>query len=341
MDSFKIYTQSDVLSIVNKRDGEVKLGEKVQVCRHCEEYNDEATFLESLILSSAKFVLLGIPEDIGVRANYGVGGTKTVFNAALKALLNIQSNSFLQGDELLILGHFEIEEPPQTNVEALRNKVSEIDNLVAPIIQKIVAAGKVPIVIGGGHNNAFPIIKGVAEALNQPINAVNIDAHADLRNTEEGRHSGNGFSFSLQEKYLNEYRVFGLHQNYMHQNLAAYLQENTNVIAFCFEDLLQSDKMLLENWSAFTANIPSPCGLEIDLDSIENVLSSAVSPSGFALNDIRKILLSANKTYNYLHICEGATALANGQQDLKTGKTIAYLVSDFVKALRPRISQPL
>jgi formiminoglutamase len=322
MDSLKIYTQSDVLALVNKREGEIKLGEKVQIISDLSDLNS----------SSAKFVLLGIPEDIGVRANYGVGGTKTVFNAALKALLNIQSNSFLQGDEILVLGHFEIEEPTQTNVEALRNKVSEIDSSVAPIIQKIVAAGKVPIVIGGGHNNAYPIIKGVAEASNQSINVVNIDAHADLRNTKEGRHSGNGFSFALQEKYLNEYRVFGLHQNYTHQNLATYLQENPNLKAFFFEDILQSDKTVLENWLAFTQNIPSPCGLEIDLDSIENVLSSAISPSGFALNDIRKILLSGDKTYHYLHICEGATALANGQQDLKTGKTIAYLVSDFIKA---------
>lgn len=328
MDSLKIYTQSDVLALVNKREGEIKLGEKVQIINDLSDLNS----------SSAKFVLLGIPEDIGVRANFGVGGTKTVFNAALKALLNIQSNSFLQGDELLVLGHFEIEEPTQTNVEALRNKVNEIDSLVAPIIQKIVAAGKVPIVIGGGHNNAYPIIKGISEALQQPINVVNIDAHADLRNTKEGRHSGNGFSFALQENHLKAYRVFGLHQNYMHQNLATYLQENLNLKAFCFEDILQSDKTVLENWLAFTQNIPSPCGLEIDLDSIENVLSSAVSPSGFNLNDVRKMLLSANKTFSYLHICEGATTLANGQQDLKTGKTVAYLVSDFIKALLPRIS---
>jgi formiminoglutamase len=98
---------------------------------------------------------------------------------------------------------------------------------------------------------------------------------------------------------------------------------------------------VFENWLDFTQNIPSPCGLEIDLDSIENVLSSAISPSGFALNDIRKILFSANKSFSYLHICEGAITLADGRTDQTTGKTIAYLVSDFVKALLPRIFPPL
>ena len=341
MDSFKIYTQSDVLVLVNQRDGEVKLGEKVQVCGHCNEADDEATLLASLTLSSAKFVVLGIPEDIGVRANYGIGGTQTAFVAALKALLNMQSNSFLPGDEILVLGHFDIDEPITTTIEALRSKVSEIDDLVAPMVQKIVAAGKVPIVIGGGHNNAYPIIKGVAEALNEPINVVNIDAHADLRSTQEGRHSGNGFSFALQAKFLNQYRIFGLHQSYASQHLQSYMVQNANIKALYFEELVLSPKSFIENWQNFTADLPSPCGLEIDLDSLENVLSSAVSPSGFSVNAVRKILLAPNKNFSYLHICEGATTLANGQQDFTTGKTIAYLVSDFVKALLPRISRRL
>ncbi|RZK57119.1 MAG: arginase, partial [Pedobacter sp.] len=154
MDSFKIYTQSDVLSFVNQRDGETKLGERILFYRHLEESNDKAISLNNLKQSPAKFVLLGIPEDIGVRANYGIGGSKNAWQATLKAFLNIQSNSFLQGDEILLLGHFEIEEPEDSRIETLREKTAAIDKLVAPIIEKIVSAGKIPIVIGGGHNNA-------------------------------------------------------------------------------------------------------------------------------------------------------------------------------------------
>ncbi|RZL34377.1 MAG: hypothetical protein EOO96_10005, partial [Pedobacter sp.] len=168
MDSFKIYTQSDVLSFVNQRDGETKLGEKVLFYRDYESLSQDfgksddslsplvgkAISLNNLKQSPAKFVLLGIPEDIGVRANYGIGGSKNAWQATLKAFLNIQSNSFLQGDEILLLGHFEIEEPEDLQIETLREKTAAIDKLVAPIIEKIVSAGKIPIVIGGGHNNA-------------------------------------------------------------------------------------------------------------------------------------------------------------------------------------------
>ncbi|MFA6276534.1 MAG: formimidoylglutamase [Pedobacter sp.] len=329
MDSFKIYSQSDVLTLVNQRIGEVKLGEKVQTI----------SALSELQNSSAKFVLLGIPEDAGVRANHGIGGANTAWPVALKALINSQNNSFLSGEKILVLGHFEIAEPENKSVDELRKKVTQVDDLVYPIIEKIISAGKIPIVIGGGHNNAYPIIRGTSLGLKQSINVVNIDAHADLRNTEEGRHSGNGFSFALKNGILNQYRIFGLHQNYVNQALPHYLENNSEVKAIYFENLLQSNKSISQNWTEFTADLTSPCGLEIDLDSIENVLSSAISPSGFALNDIRKILLSDKKNYCYLHICEGAVELTDGRKDLATGKTIAYLIADFIKALLPRIYQ--
>lgn len=336
MDSFKIYSQGDVLALTNLREGEVKLGEQVKTYRHCEEGNDEAISLSSLRESISKFVLLGIPEDIGVRANLGIGGAKTAWQSSLKSFLNIQSNPFLNGKEVLVLGHFEIEEPTDTSIQGLRNKTNEIDALVYPLIEKIVRAGKIPIVIGGGHNNAAPIIAGVSIAVNQPINVINIDAHADLRNTNEGRHSGNGFSYAIQHGFLNQYRIFGLQENYVNKALPAYIAASKNIEAFYLEDLLKSSKSTTANWTDFVNDLPEPCGLEIDLDSIENILSSAISSSGFALKDIRKILLSNTKKYSYLHICEGATEMADARIDLTTGKTIAYLISDFIKALLPR-----
>ncbi len=60
----------------------------------------------SLDESKAKYVLFGIPEDIGVKANNGIGGTESVWQPFLRSFLNIQSNDFLIGDEVLVLGHF-------------------------------------------------------------------------------------------------------------------------------------------------------------------------------------------------------------------------------------------
>src|SRR5688500_6262341 len=97
METLKLYTADDIDAVTNTRSGETKLGEKVQT----------VTDLNLLALSSSKFVLLGLPEDIGIKANFGIGGARTVWDQALKSLLNIQSTKKLRGDEITVLGHID------------------------------------------------------------------------------------------------------------------------------------------------------------------------------------------------------------------------------------------
>ena len=316
MDNLRIYSQSDIDRLIIPRDGETKLGERVAVLSSWDE-------LES---AKAKFVLLGIPEDIGVRANAGIAGAASSWKPSLTAFLNIQSNRFLSGAEVLVLGDFEINEPEDSSIKGLRNKVAEIDDLVYPIIEKIVAAGKIPIVIGGGHNNAYPIIKGLSLANKKPIAVLNVDAHADLRELE-GRHSGNGFSYALKENYLNSYLMYGLHQNYNNEAILKRIDTDPKLKAIFFEEILAG-----VDFNNFVNEIGPVAGLEIDLDCIQNVLSSAETPSGFAVNDIRKLILTSAKKFSYLHLSEGATRMLDGRVSKLTSKLVAYLVSDFVKA---------
>ncbi|WP_116496679.1 hypothetical protein [Balneicella halophila] len=58
-----ITTQHELNSFIKPRKGEVKLGEVVSVIKNQEDY------LEELKRSPYKYVLFGIPEDIGVRMN--------------------------------------------------------------------------------------------------------------------------------------------------------------------------------------------------------------------------------------------------------------------------------
>ncbi|MCX2493626.1 formimidoylglutamase [Pedobacter sp. PF22-3] len=316
MDNLKIYAQYDIDRLVIHREGETRLGEKVAVLSSWEELPN----------TIGKFVLLGIPEDIGVRANAGIAGAASVWRPALMAFLNIQCNRFLNGEEILVLGHFEIDEPSDTSIKGLRDKVAEIDDLVYPIIEKIIAAGKIPIVIGGGHNNAYGMIKGTSLAYRGPIDVLNVDAHADLREME-GRHSGNGFSYALKENYLNHYLMYGLHQNYNNEAILSQIESNPKLKAIFFDDIL-----LGADTDGFFDGLGPAAGLEIDLDCIQNVLSSAETPSGFEVNAVRKLILTHAKKFSYLHICEGATRMLDGRVSKLTSKLIAYLVSDFVKA---------
>lgn len=339
MPSFHLFSQSDILSLVNKRFGETKIGEKVAVYDPIDETQGnhdlpfgKAISINTLKRSSARFVLLGIPEDIGVRANHGQRGANTAWQPTLKALLNMQQNAFFNGENILVLGEFRIPENHATDTESLRGNVSQIDDLVYPMIHAIVAAGKIPIVIGGGHNNCYPIIKGTSLALNVKIDVLNIDAHADLRNPEEGRHSGNGFSTAIVHGLLDQYRILGLSQNYISQAQLDFIAQNNNVKAFYLEDLLAFQQDLRVAAEILLNRTKFPLGLEIDMDSISGALSSASTPSGFTLNEVRQLIMHLQRKFTYLHICEGAYQLNDGQTDTNIGKKISLLVSDFIKS---------
>ena len=76
-------------------------------------------------------------------------------------------------------------------------------------------------------------------------------------------------------------------------------------------------------------------GIELDLNCIEQVLSNDVLPGGITVLQARQYVTFAAQDAKvaYLHICEGASQLADGRKNETTGKLISYLVSDFIKEL--------
>jgi formiminoglutamase len=346
MHSFRFYNKEDILTLTKVRRFETKLGERLQLP------NSKEQFEQVLQQSNAKYVLFGVPEDIGVRANDGVGGADTAWFPFLTSFLNMQSNDFLQGDEILLLGHFDfthleslIEENAHGHdekLDAYRHAVHVIDEEVEAMMKLISSAGKTPIVIGGGHNNAYPLIKGAAKGLHKAekiplaqINCINLDAHTDYR-PAEGRHSGNAFRYAEDDGYLQKYCVIGVHENYIPQNVWIDIVNNPFFDLITYEDIFVHEKrnfiQAVAHATGFTEDTYT--GIELDLDCIEHTLSSAVTPVGIGKLHARQYInfAATDSKVAYLHICEGATLLSDGRKSETTGKLISYLVSDFVKA---------
>lgn len=329
-----LFTQQAIANFTNTRNGETKLGECVSVI------NSKKTLREELIESSTKFVLLGIPEDIGVRMNGGNGGAHTAFIPAIKAFLNTQQNQFIDGNKILVLGYLDCLDDVINFDSDDREKgdllVKKIDQEVSSLIQLIVESGKIPIIVGGGHNNAYGNIKGLSEASKQAVNVINLDAHTDLRRLEE-RHSGNGFSYALHENYLDKYFMFGLHENYTPQYVFDMIHNNMKLEYNTFEELevyaIANFKNELQRAKNFIEN--KPFGIEIDLDCVQHFPSSAMTPSGFTPQQTRQFVYSFAKNNNasYIHICEGAPTVKNDPTyAVQVGKFISFLISDFIKA---------
>lgn len=346
MKHFKFYSKEDILSLTKVRRFETKIGERLQYLKFDGEWP------EDLVHSSAKYVVIGIPEDIGVLANYGVGGTASTWLPFLSSFLNIKSNDFLTGENILLLGHFDFGDlkflidsyayNPDELIDAYRHAVNIIDEEVENMLKVIAACNKIPIVIGGGHNNAYPIIKGVAKGLAKSgaiplaqINCVNLDAHPDYGVTE-GRHSGNAFRYAEEDGYLGKYCIIGVHENNISQGILMDMHNNPFIDYISFEEIFVHERknfiQAIAHATGFTEG--SFTGVELDMDCIENTLSSAVTPSGISALQARQYInfAATDAKVAYLHICEGATHLSDGRKDETTAKLITYLVSDFVKA---------
>ena len=342
---FKTYSKKDLLSLTKLRKFETRLGERVQTIKQ------EMELPAALAQLSSKYIVIGIPEDIGVLANQGTSGTDTAWLSFLQSFLNIQSNDFLEGGELAFLGYFDFDDLQYVidrnahdfdeKVQAYRHAVNAIDEEVETLIKLVVTAGKIPIVIGGGHNNAYPLIKGAAKGLHQlqkiplaQINCINLDAHSDYR-PAEGRHSGNAFRYAEDDGFLHKYCVVGLHENYLPQNVWMDIVNNPFIDIITYEDIFIHEKRSFRQAVSHAIDFTEDnfTGIELDLDVIENILSSALTPSGISVQQARQYvnLCAAHAKVSYLHICEGAAQLSTGQSDETIGKTISFLLSDFIK----------
>jgi formiminoglutamase len=340
MEKLLRFTISDLSKITNHRSGEVKYGEKMATIPK------EQDILSFLKICEQQFVLFGIPEDIGVRANYGRPGADSAWESAIKSIANIQHNRFCKGSQILILGQLDVSEEMQAiqnldfNSTQDRKKMSDlvvqIDKEVVHIMTHIVKAGKIPIVIGGGHNNSYGNIKGTALAKGKPINAINFDAHSDFR-ILEGRHSGNGFSYAYSEGFLKNYFIFGLHECYTSKSVLKELVNLEDRVRFNTYDevnIRREKDFAQEMVAAFEFIKNDFYGIEIDLDAIPNIPSSAMTLSGFSVEELRRFIYFFGKNANasYLHICEGAPSLGNEKNNHLVGKLIGYLITDFIKA---------
>jgi formiminoglutamase len=332
--AFIPYTYAAIAPLIDKRTGEIKLGEALAYIQHPDKWETE------LAQMPATHVLLGAPEDIGVRANGGIGGAQSLWQPALKALLNVQYTDRLPARNLCILGVFDfsalLHEAKDLSATALRPLVHQIDELVYPVIQRIAAMGKVPVLIGGGHNNAYPLLKGVSIALGKKIHCINLDAHSDYR-AMEGRHSGNGFRYARAAGYLDRYAIVGLQENYNSAQVVKDLEADPAIHFSWYESIfIREEQSFAEALATAISHVREEAtGIELDLDCIERVLSSAATPCGVSVIQARQYLhiclrqLSAG----YIHLAEGATQLQDGRTDPLTAKLIAFLVTDMLTAI--------
>jgi formiminoglutamase len=308
---FSAFTQQHCDTLLNLRPNETKIGQQVYLASAELSLGQNALDAKS---SGAQFAIIAIAEDVGPRANLGRGGADDAFVTSMKQLLNLQSNRFLNGNECAILGQISLDTPlPATaTIEQLRQATAQLDSIVIAAISQIMQAGLEPIVIGGGHNNAYGLLMATKATTGLPVAAVNLDPHSDFR-PREGRHSGNGFSYAAANGALDHYHILGLHEL---KNSEVTLEQLSLFGAtwHSFQQIWVRRELPLDTvlkQIAISLNQTQlPVALELDVDVITNMPSSAATFAGIPLLDACHYVhyIAKHCPCHYAHFAETAPA---------------------------------
>ncbi|MCF1430132.1 MAG: formimidoylglutamase [Shewanella sp.] len=331
MDLLTLSSPSALNALLSTRPGETKLGQNFQLL---DNFTPQA--LKQVKAAGAHFALLGISEDIGPRANLGQHGADDCFSSAVRYFGNLQANRFFDGHQCLLIGDLHLQNPADS-LDSLRQSVAELDDAVTEVISALLQVGLEPVVIGGGHNNAFGLLRALSTFHRAGVAAVNLDPHCDFRPLE-GRHSGNSFSYAASQGYLNRYHILGLHEQ---KNSETSLQqlETFGGSWHSFQDIWVRRRLPLEQALSeiIDTNQTLPLGLELDLDAISELPSSAITFAGVPLLDACHYVsaMASNCPCQYLHLAEAAPARHPAGVDAGkrvTGQAIAELLLAYMNA---------
>ena len=128
------YTKEDLLSRTSIRQGEERLGQRIAAVNESDWTNANSL--------PHKFIIVGIEEDFGVRANHGRGGADRAFQSYLNYFLNMQVNRFFPAESVAILGAVVATASVEDdNIEALREATAANDHTVSAVVRRITELG--------------------------------------------------------------------------------------------------------------------------------------------------------------------------------------------------------
>ena len=139
---------------------------------------------------AAAICFVGYASDEGVRRNLGRVGAAAgpaELRRRMAPLPAVEGVALLDAGDVVVDG------------SAQGDPVAGAQRTLAAAVEAIARAGALPVVLGGGHDQAHGLFLGLAAALGAAPACINFDAHLDLREIpDDGPHSGTPFTQSWE-----------------------------------------------------------------------------------------------------------------------------------------------
>lgn len=312
-----------------------RLGEIVKRWENEEE-------LLSLLSSGADAVIIGIPDDTGIIRNKGREGAKKGPDAVRKKFYTLTPGCISEIDKLKIvdIGNVKIEE----DIEKTHQNVEKV-------VEEITKMGIIPIIIGGGHDFAHPVMEGLIRGYSARKNGelkygrINTDSHFDVRDLTFRLTSGVPFYLTLEMEgnpvLGKNFVEFGFQEHHNAKVHYDYLV-NKGATIIALEEIQRDGLEKCWNKAKTIAEEGTEAvGLSIDIDAArvsDAPGASAAYPNGFTAAELEKIayLAGRDEKIKMLDIFEICPLLDIDNRTAALGASIMfYFLRGVKERLRP------
>lgn len=275
---------------------------------------------------SGAFVILGAPDDRGVRIAHGRVGAKAGPAAIRRELYRLTIGA---GGELARCRLYDA-----GNVRSHRRQEETYHHL-SRIVQQIVRHGAVPILLGGGHDLSFGGLHGLLTAYPGAA-VISVDPHCDCRPPEaDGRYSsGAGIRLLFETGVLRRGR-FGLFGYQPERNAPPHYRYLKDRQADCVSraEASRAPAPILFRKMVRRLAKPGPAlGVSFDMDCVDAASApgvSALNVHGFSAPEAVAFFQAAgeNRQVKYVDIMEVNPAC---DPDGRTARLAAVLIYHFL-----------
>lgn len=311
MDALKLfdltYRPDDTLFFQKKDSNDIRFGEVVKT--------------DIRFYRRARFVIVGVPQDEGVKRNKGREGARRAPDEIRRALYKLPVPDTISENDVFDLGN-----------TLIQGSLEQIHERHCQVVEQLLRDEKVVIVFGGGNDISYPDCKALHRVFSE-VMAFNLDAHFDVR-ADASCNSGTPYRQLLEERLLSPEYFFEIgsqpfansatYQTYlMEKGVTIYPLESIRRygIERRFEDVIRH------------RSAPRAIFWGIDMDSVRASDApgvSAPSPIGFSAEEICHIagIAGKRKRSKLLEITE-----VNPDYDIdgRTAKLAALITAYFIR----------
>lgn len=281
----------------------------------------EAIMRDFVDYDRAEFVLVGCPQDIGVRRNKGRAGAAGAPPEIRRALYKFPAQGGLLDSKVFDLGDIIILDSLEDTHQRQRD-----------IVRRLLQDQKKVIVLGGGNDISYPDVAALADSV-EDILAFNIDTHFDVRESEY-RHSGTPYRQLLEGQYVHAPQFYQMASKPIANSPAyeKYLREQ-GVHIYPLEELRRRglDDLFEEILSGAKADAVF---WGFDIDAVKSVDAPGVSapyPIGLSAEEICRIaqIAGAERRTRIIEVSE-----VNPRYDVdgRTARLVAMMLLYYLRA---------